>query len=133
MSVKVFSVEKDSYSAAAGIRGGDVLVAINGTEIFDVLDYYLFNEDKIEDTEKIAKDIHDLSFKLLISIDDLRKKMFEDCLEDCNNHDYMNRLDLIIRFLSKKYDLSNLITVKNILEEDFAPTYDEIDALYDMI
>ena len=39
MSVKVFSVENGSYGAAVGIQGGDVLVAINGTEIFDVLDY----------------------------------------------------------------------------------------------
>ena len=39
MSVKVFSVEKDSYGAIAGIRGGDILVSVNGTEIFDVLDY----------------------------------------------------------------------------------------------
>ncbi len=39
MSVKVFSVEKDSYCATAGIQGGDVLVSVNGTEIFDVLDY----------------------------------------------------------------------------------------------
>ncbi len=39
LSVKVFSVEKDSYGAAAGIQGGDILVSVNGTEIFDVLDY----------------------------------------------------------------------------------------------
>lgn len=39
MSVKVFSVEKDSYGAIAGVQGGDILVSINGTEIFDVLDY----------------------------------------------------------------------------------------------
>ena len=94
------------------------------SEIFDVLDYYLFNEDKIENKEEIAKNIHDLSFKLLISIEDLRQEMFGQCLKHSNNHDYMDRLDLIIRFMANKYDLSTLITVKNILEEDFAPTYD---------
>ncbi len=39
MSVKIFSVEKNSYAFKAGVLAGDELISINGTEIFDVLDY----------------------------------------------------------------------------------------------
>lgn len=39
MAVKIECVEKDSYCEKAGIRAGDTLVSVNGTEIFDVLDY----------------------------------------------------------------------------------------------
>jgi len=93
-------------------------------EIFDILDYYLFNYNKIENKEEIKQNIENLFYKLLISIDDLKEEMFESCLKGYCNHDYMNRLDLLIRFLPKNVDLSTLVTVKNILEEDFEPTYD---------
>jgi hypothetical protein len=93
-------------------------------EIFDVLDYYLFNSNKIENKEEMYKNINDLTFKLLISIDKLREEMFEACSKNSCNHSYMDRLDLLIRFLPKNTNISNLITVKNILEEDFDPTYD---------
>lgn len=39
MSVKINAVSEDSYGFKAGILPGDELVSINGTEIFDVLDY----------------------------------------------------------------------------------------------
>lgn len=39
MSVIISSVCEDSYSSRAGIGNGDELVSVNGTEIFDVLDY----------------------------------------------------------------------------------------------
>ena len=39
MAVKIERVEKDSYCEKAGIRAGDILISVNGTEIFDVLDY----------------------------------------------------------------------------------------------
>lgn len=39
MSVKILSVLSDSYSKNAGLENGDELISINGTEIFDVLDY----------------------------------------------------------------------------------------------
>jgi len=93
-------------------------------DIFDILDYYLFNSDKIEDKDSMIRNINKISFKLLENIEKLREEMFEQCLEDSCNHDYMNRLDLLIRFLPKEADISLLTTVKNILEEDFEPTYD---------
>ena len=40
--VIITSVEQNSYAERAGIRGGDVLVAINGNEINDVLDYRFY-------------------------------------------------------------------------------------------
>ncbi len=39
MSVKILSVLPDSYGKNAGVENGDELISINGTEIFDVLDY----------------------------------------------------------------------------------------------
>ncbi len=39
MPVKIHSVLPDSYGKKAGIENGDELISINGTEIFDVLDY----------------------------------------------------------------------------------------------
>ncbi len=46
MSVKVWSVCEDSYGARAGICSGDILVSINGNEIYDVLDYRFFIQGK---------------------------------------------------------------------------------------
>ena len=46
MSVKIDSVCESSYGAKAGILGGDVLVSINGKEIFDVLDYRFYIQAK---------------------------------------------------------------------------------------
>ena len=43
--VKITSVEKSSRAAKRGIREGDVLIAINGREINDVLDYRFFLTD----------------------------------------------------------------------------------------
>ena len=45
MSVKIFAVRKDSYCYRKGIRGGDLLVSVNGNEINDVLDYRFYAED----------------------------------------------------------------------------------------
>ena len=39
MSVVIQSVLADSYSEKSGLMSGDVLVSVNGTEIYDVLDY----------------------------------------------------------------------------------------------
>ncbi len=39
MSVIISSVLSGSYGDRAGVKSGDVLVTVNGTEIFDVLDY----------------------------------------------------------------------------------------------
>ncbi|MBE6600779.1 MAG: DUF512 domain-containing protein [Ruminococcaceae bacterium] len=40
--VIISSVEQNSYADRAGICGGDVLVSVNGNEIFDVLDYRFY-------------------------------------------------------------------------------------------
>ena len=44
--VRITSVEKGSRAGRAGIRAGDFLVAINGEEIRDVLDYRFYLADK---------------------------------------------------------------------------------------
>lgn len=93
-------------------------------EIFDVLYYYVFNSNRIENKEEMYKNINKLCFKLLTSIDSLREEMFESCPKDSYNHEYMDMLDLLIRFLPKEADIETLTTVKHILEEDFDPTYD---------
>ncbi len=47
--VIIASVEQNSYAERAGICGGDVLVSVNGNEIFDVLDYrFYLTERKIK-------------------------------------------------------------------------------------
>ena len=45
--------------------------------------------------------------------------MTENCTKDSIAHEYINRLELIIKFLPKEIDKSILIEVKDILEEDF--------------
>ena len=40
--VHITSVEKHSHAAAEGIRADDILLAINGNEINDVLDYRFY-------------------------------------------------------------------------------------------
>ena len=44
--VKILAVLPNSSAAHAGIRGGDVLVSINGEEINDVLDYHFYLANK---------------------------------------------------------------------------------------
>ncbi len=39
MAVKIDGVEPHSRAEKAGVRAGDILLAINGHEITDVLDY----------------------------------------------------------------------------------------------
>ena len=43
--VRITSVEKSSRAAKRGVREGDILIAINGREINDVLDYRFFLTD----------------------------------------------------------------------------------------
>ena len=93
-------------------------------DIFDILDYYLFNYDKIEDKSLINSNIQDSSFYLLKNINELKDYMAESCAKDSIEHAFINRLDLIIKFLPKEVDKSILIEVKDILEEDFEPEYE---------
>lgn len=46
MSVLISKVSGGSYGANAGIAAGDVLLKINGSEIFDVLDYRFFIQSR---------------------------------------------------------------------------------------
>lgn len=46
MSVIIGGVEKGSPAYKKGIKGGDILLSINGNEIVDVLDYRFFQNDK---------------------------------------------------------------------------------------
>lgn len=46
MSVTVCSVAAESYGERSGVLKGDVLLKINGNEIFDVLDYRFFIQSK---------------------------------------------------------------------------------------
>ncbi len=46
MSVKIWSVCENSYGSTAGISAGDILLSINGHEIYDVLDYRFFIQSK---------------------------------------------------------------------------------------
>lgn len=46
MSVKIDSVIKNSPAEKAGLRGGDILVLVNGREINDVIDYMYYCADK---------------------------------------------------------------------------------------
>lgn len=46
MSVKIFSVDKDSPAELAGICPGETLVSINSNEICDVLDYRFYETNK---------------------------------------------------------------------------------------
>ncbi|MBP0989866.1 MAG: radical SAM protein, partial [Oscillospiraceae bacterium] len=49
MSVKIYSVKKDGLAWKKGVRGGDLLISVNGEEINDVLDYdFYMTEKKVE-------------------------------------------------------------------------------------
>lgn len=88
--VKIIGVDAHSRAAKAGIRGGDMLVSINGREIRDVLDFrfYLADEKVAIETERngkrrvhvIKKDMYDdigLEFETPL----MDKKM--TCLNKC--------------------------------------------------
>ncbi len=47
MSVKIFDVEPGSPAYRKGIRPGDELISVNGTEIGDVLDYRFFADEYV--------------------------------------------------------------------------------------
>lgn len=46
MAVKIDSVQKGSRSARKGLKAGDLLLSINGHEIFDVLDYRFYGDSE---------------------------------------------------------------------------------------
>ena len=46
MAVKIDGVEPHSRAEKAGVRAGDILLAINGHEITDVLDYRFFETER---------------------------------------------------------------------------------------
>lgn len=46
MSVKIENVLNGSYGEKAGVLSGDILVSINGNEIFDVLDYRFYIQSR---------------------------------------------------------------------------------------
>lgn len=46
MSVIISNVEKGSPAYKKGIKGGDILLSINGNEIIDILDYRFFESEK---------------------------------------------------------------------------------------
>ena len=87
--------------------------------IFDILEYYVFNQNKLEDKEIINHNVQHFSSILMNKIENLKEFMSENCLKDSNQHDYINRLELIIKFLPKYIDKTTLIDVKDLLEEDF--------------
>lgn len=55
MAVTVKGVEKRSPAKRAGIKANDILVAINGNEIVDVLDYRFYQNEKNPSIEVIRK------------------------------------------------------------------------------
>ena len=55
MSVIINDVEKKSPAKRARIRKGDILVAINGNEIIDVLDYRFYQNEKNPELKIIRK------------------------------------------------------------------------------
>lgn len=62
MSVTIQSVEEKSPAALAGIKGGEVLLSINGNSIMDVLDYRFYQNDadislQIKDTSGQTKTV----------------------------------------------------------------------------
>ena len=62
MSVQIKSVVRHSYADRAGIKGGEVLLSINGSEIVDVLDYRFYQinsslELKIRDMEGVVRTV----------------------------------------------------------------------------
>lgn len=47
MAVKISSVVKGSAADRCGIRGGDILLSLNGNEIVDVLDYRFYQLERV--------------------------------------------------------------------------------------
>ncbi len=68
--VQITSVEKRSYAARAGIKAHDVLLAINGNEINDVLDYRFYLTEKEVELSLVRKE---KDFSVTI-----KKEMYDD-------------------------------------------------------
>ena len=63
MSVLIKSVLRHSYADRAGIKDGETLIAINGNDIVDVLDYRFYQlnsslELKLRDQKGVVRTVH---------------------------------------------------------------------------
>ncbi len=88
-------------------------------DLFDILEYYVFEQDKIEDKNEINFKVQDISIYLLRNLNKLKQNMAENCSKNSNEHEYINRLDLIIKFLPENVDKIMLKEIKTSLEDDF--------------
>lgn len=90
-------------------------------DLFDILEYYVFEQDKIEDKKEMNFKVQDICIYLLRNLNKLKQHMAENCLKNSNEHEYINRLDLIIKFLPANVDKTMLKEIKTSLEDDFEP------------
>ena len=82
--VAITGVDKRSRAERAGIRAGDVLIAINGHEINDVLDYGFYLTEK-HITVTVARGGEHVDFKIKKDTYDDIGLCFESALMD-NKH-----------------------------------------------
>ncbi len=132
MSVKIYSVDKQSDIYKAGVRAGDELISLNGHEIIDVLDYRFYQNDcKVE--VKINKNGKELDFVVLKDEYDELGLMFESYLMDkqrsCRNNCVFCFIDQLPKGMRESlyfkdddsrmsFLFGNYITLTNITEHE---------------
>ncbi|MDD4699821.1 MAG: DUF512 domain-containing protein [Oscillospiraceae bacterium] len=82
MSVIISSIEAGSAAAKAGICAGDTLIAINGNEIVDVLDYRFYQNDTSLEVAVIDKKENRVSYNIKKAEYDELGLQFETYLMD---------------------------------------------------
>ena len=130
--VIISSVEQNSYADRAGIRGGDVLVSVNGNEIFDVLDYRFYLTERVlvlvlhRDGQSFEKEIkkgeyEDIGLEFDTPLMDKKRRCQNACIfcfidqnpEGMRETIYFKDDDSRLSFLHGNY-----ITMTNLSEHD---------------
>ena len=95
--------------------------AVNGYLNIFVNNEYLVKNVllEIEDKKEMNFKVQDISIYLLRNLNKLKQNMAENCSKNSNEHEYINRLDLIIKFLPANVDKTMLKEIKTSLEDDF--------------
>ena len=136
MSVKVYDVQPASLCYKKGIRSGDFLLSVNGSEIADVLDYRFYCDDEklLLEFRKADGRIKRIKAKNVVSPDDLGLE-FETYLMDaqrsCKNKCIFCFIDQLPKGLRPSlyfkdddarlsFLFGNYITLTNLSEKDVA-------------
>jgi len=132
--MKIIAIEKDSVLEEMGVQPGDVLVAINGQKIEDILDYKFLSEEPtmLVEIENAQGDVLELDIEM--EMDEVLGALFDEVnldIKSCHNQcifcfiDQMPdgmRSSLYVKDDDERMSflVGNYITLTNLSEADMA-------------